>query len=119
VHPYIPLLAVTVEQVEELAYGALYVHGDRGPGRGPVRRDARADRAAQRSRGRADGKAVPLSNSPGARDGARTTFEGFDEPHRLYLPRQLKAHETMVNNLDKRILEDPWGLYVGTAGEPG
>jgi hypothetical protein len=43
----------------------------------------------------------------------------FDEPHRLFLPRQLQAHETMVANLEKRILEDPWGLYVGTAGEPG
>jgi hypothetical protein len=25
----------------------------------------------------------------------------------------------MVANLEKRVLEDPWGLYVGTAGEPG
>src|SRR3546814_4575206 len=69
--------------------------------------------------GRADGKAVPLSNSPGSRDGARTTFQFFDEPHRLILPRQVVAHETLVANLEKRVLEDPWGLYVGTAGEIG
>lgn len=116
--PYIPLLAVTVEQVEELAYGALYVMVTEGPDADMF--DATLDRIVRLGPGgRADGKCVPLSNSPGARDGARTTFQGFDEPHRLFLPRQLAAHETMVANLEKRVLEDPWGLYVGTAGEPG
>lgn len=116
--PYIPLLAVTVEQVEELAYGALYVLCTEGPDADLF--DATLERIIRLGPGgRADGKAVPLSNSPGARDGARTTFQGFDEPHRLHLPRQVQAHETMVANLEKRVLEDPWGLYVGTAGEPG
>lgn len=116
--PYIPLLAVTVKQVEELAYGALYVMVTEGPDADLF--DASLDRILRLdARGRADGKAVALSNSPGARDGARTSFQGFDEPHRLFLPRQVSAHETMVANLEKRVLEDPWGLYVGTAGEPG
>jgi hypothetical protein len=116
--PYIPLLAVTVEQVEELAYGALYVIVTEGPDADLF--DASLERVIRLDEhGRADGKAVPLANSPGARDGARTTFQGFDEPHRLFLPRQVAAHETMVANLEKRVLEDPWGAYVGTAGEPG
>lgn len=116
--PYIPLLAVTVEQVEELAYGALYVLCSEGPDAGLF--DATKDRIVRLGPGgAADGKCVPLSNSPGSRDGARTTFQGFDEPHRLYLPRAKAAHETMVANLEKRVMEDPWGLYVGTAGEPG
>ncbi|MGH1563044.1 hypothetical protein [Mumia sp. DW29H23] len=118
VDPYIPLLAVTVEQVEELAFGALYMMVTEGPDADLF--DATQERIVRLDeRGRADGKAVPLANSPGARDGARTTFQGFDEPHRLHLPRQVAAHETMVANLEKRVLEDPWGLYVGTAGEPG
>lgn len=116
--PYIPLLAVTVEQVEELAYGALYYMVTEGPEADLF--DATLDRIQRLSpMGRADGKAVALSNSPGSRDGARTTFQGFDEPHRLYLPRQRQAHETMLGNMSKRPLEDPWSLYVGTAGELG
>lgn len=118
VSPYIPMLAVTVEQVEELAYGALYYMITEGPEADLF--DATNERIVRLSpNGRADGKAVPLSNSPGSRDGARTTFQFFDEPHRLVLPRQIEAHETMVANLEKRVLEDPWGLYVGTAGELG
>jgi hypothetical protein len=116
--PYIPLLAVTVEQVEELAYGALFYMVTEGPDADLF--DATLERIVRLSpAGRADGKAIALSNSPGARDGARTTFQGFDEPHRLHLPRQKKAHETMLGNMSKRVLEDPWSLYVGTAGEPG
>lgn len=118
VDPYIPMLAVTAEQVEELAYGALYVMVTEGPDAELF--DATNEHIIRLSAsGRADGKAVPLSNSPGSRDGARTTFQCFDEPHRLILPRQVEAHETMVANLEKRVLEDPWGLYVGTAGEIG
>ncbi len=118
VDPYIPLLAVTVEQVEELAYGALYTMITEGPDADMF--DATLERIIRLGpTGAADGKCVPQSNSPGARDGARTSFQGFDEPHRLYLKRQVDAHETMVANLEKRSLEDPWGLYVGTAGEPG
>lgn len=117
-NPYIPMLAVTVEQVEELAFGALTVMCSEGPESAcfdvTLERIVRLD-----ERGRADGKAVPLSNSPGARDGARTTLNCFDEPHRLYLPRQRDAHTTMDANLPKLPSEDPWSLYVGTAGEPG
>lgn len=116
--PYIPMLAVSVEQVEELAFGALYYIVSEGPDADlfdvSLERVQRLD-----ARGRADGKAVALANSPGARDGARTTLNCFDEPHRLYLPRQIKAHDTMDANLPKRPLDDPWSLYVGTAGEPG
>lgn len=117
-HPFIPLLATTVEQVEELAYGAmLYMVQEFDDAH---LFDATLDRIQRLGPGgRNDGEAKALSNSPGARDGARTTFQGFDEPHRLFLPRQRAAHETMLGNMAKRPMEDPWSLYVGTAGEPG
>jgi hypothetical protein len=116
--PYVPMLAVSVEQVEELAFGALTYIVSEGPDADLF--DVSKERICRLDeRGREDGKAIPLANSPGARDGARTTMNCFDEPHRLYLPRQLEAHRTMDANLPKRPLDDPWSLYVGTAGQPG
>lgn len=116
--PYIPMLAYSVDQVEELAYGALRYIVENGPDADlfdvSLERIMRLD-----ERGREDGKAVPLAQSPNARDGARTTLNAYDEPHRLYLPRMKQAHATMEANLPKRPLESPWSLYVGTAGEPG
>lgn len=116
--PYVPMLAYSLDQVEELAYGALKFIVENGPDADlfdvSLERILRLD-----DYGRADGGAWPLAQSPDARDGARTTMNAFDEPHRLYLPRHLKAHTTMDANLPKRPLDDPWSLYVGTAGKLG
>lgn len=116
--PYIPMMAVTEEQVSELAYGVLKYIVEEGPDADLF--DSSLERILRLSRsGKADGRAVPVSNAPGSRDGALTTFQHFDEPHRLYLPSQRGAHETMLQNLHKRPLEDPWVLYTSTAGQPG
>ncbi|MGB8019992.1 MAG: hypothetical protein WCF04_02060, partial [Candidatus Nanopelagicales bacterium] len=52
-------------------------------------------------------------------DGARTTFAGIDEGHRMASPRLLAAHRTMLANLPKRMGSDPWQLETTTAFEPG
>lgn len=116
--PYIPMLAVTVDQVEELAYNVLLTICTEGPDADLF--DAGLERIIRLGdRGQADGKAVPLAQSPGARDGARTTFAGYDETHRLVSARHRAAYETMEANLPKRPLDDPWSLGITTAGEPG
>lgn len=116
--PYVPMLAYSLDQVEELAYGALKYIVENGPDADLF--DSSQERILRiDENGRADGGAWPLAQSPDSRDGARTTLNAFDEPHRLYLPRHIKAHSTMDANLPKRPLEDPWSLYVGTAGQPG
>jgi len=116
--PYIPMLAYSEEQVTELAYQVLYTVVTEGPDNELF--DAQKERIHRLSPiGRSAGVALPLSNSPNARDGARTTFQCFDEPHRMYLPKQRSAHETMLANMPKRPLEDPWAMYASTAGEPG
>lgn len=116
--PYIPMLAYTEEQVMELAYGVLFTVVTEGPDADLF--DAGLDRIIRLGdTGRADGKAVPLANSPNSRDGARTTFQYYDETHRLSLPSHLAAYETMEANLPKRPLDDPWSLGTTTAGRPG
>lgn len=112
--PYIPMVAYTEEQTEELAYGALYVIVTEGPDVDLF--DPGLERI-QRAAG--DGKAEALSSSPSARDGARTTFQHFDETHRMTLPRLVAAHQTMLANIPKRPLADPWSLETTTAPEPG
>lgn len=114
IDPYIPMLAYTEEQSEELAYGALVVM----LGEGPAARDfdIGVERVMRKS---GDGKATALANAPDARDGARTTHELFDETHRLRSPNQIKAHRTMLANLPKRRLADAWANEISTAPAPG
>jgi len=112
--PYIPMLAYTEEQSEELAYSALMVMLSEGPRPEPY--DFGKERIMRRT---GDGKAAALATAPDARDGARTTFQLFDESHRLVLPNQREAHRTMLANLPKRRMADPWSLEVTTAPQPG
>lgn len=112
--PYIPMVAYTEEQSEELAYGALLCILSEGP----LADDF--DLGLQRiMRKGGDGKAVALASVPDSRDGARTTWQHFDETHRFVLPRLREAHRTMLANLPKRRLADPWSLETTTAPEPG
>lgn len=116
--PYIPMLSYTKDQTEELAYGALKAILEESDDADLF--DIGNERIIRLDdRGKDGGKAVPLAGSPNARDGARTTFQLFDEPHRLYTPMLHAAHNTMSANLPKRPDADAWSLYVGTAGELG
>jgi hypothetical protein len=112
--PYIPLVAYTEEQSDELAYGALRNIIERSP-----RADAYDVGLERIMRKDGAGKAVSLAAAPSARDGARTTFQGFDETHRFTLANLKKAHRTMMANLPKRLLADPWALEITTAFSPG
>lgn len=112
--PYIPMVAYTEEQSDELAYGALKTILEESPIAHLF--DIGLERIVRRS---GDGRAVSLSSSPSARDGARTTFAVFDETHWWTLPRLKQAHQTMLANLPKRRAADAWALEVTTAPEPG
>jgi phage terminase large subunit-like protein len=112
--PYIPLVAYTEEQSDELAYGALKAILEESPIRDDF--DIGIERIMRKH---GDGKAVSLSTSPSARDGARTTFQLADETHWWTSPKLIKAHQTMMANLPKRKLADAWALEVTTAPELG
>lgn len=113
--PFIPMVAYTEEQTEELAYGALkYIieHSEE------LSRDLEAFQA-ECIRRSGFGKAVALASSPNSNDGARTTFQHFDETHRMVLDRLKASHQTMMANLPKRYLADAWSLETTTTYAPG
>jgi phage terminase large subunit-like protein len=112
--PYIPMVAYTEEQSEDLAYGALRVILELSDVAGDF--DIGLERILRKDGG---GKAVALASAPDARDGARTTFQHFDETHRFTLARLVRAHQAMLANIPKRRLADPWSLETTTAPEPG
>lgn len=113
--PYIPLLASTEEQSEELAYGAVRVIlGESKTLRGLV--DIGLERCEVIKGG---GKVLAVATAPNQADGARTTFNGFDETHRLVQPRHKAAHRTMLANVPKRKIADAWSMETTTSFGPG
>jgi phage terminase large subunit-like protein len=112
--PYIPMVAYTEEQTEELAYAALLVMVQEGDDADLF--DAGLERITRID---GSGKAVALAAAPDSRDGARTTHQHFDEPHRMTADRLKRAHQTMLANIPKRPLAEPWSLSTTTAGVPG
>jgi phage terminase large subunit-like protein len=112
--PYIPMVAVTEEQSEDLGYGAVkailencelgnsyYVGEER-----ILHRDS-------------PGEMKAMASAPSARDGARTTFQHFDEPHLYVALRLRETHSTMLRNIPKRREADPWSLETSTMYGPG
>ena len=117
VEPYVAMVAFTLEQTEELGFNVLRTILQDGPLSEDF--DIGLERiVVMDARGRAAGKAVPLTGAPGARDGARTTHNSFDETHRMTSPRLMKAHTTMLQNTYKRQMADAWSLETTTMYDP-
>lgn len=118
VDPFIPMVAYTEKQTDELAYRALFTMITEGPDADLF--DTGLDRILRLDDyGRPDGKAVALAAAPDSNDGARTTFQHFDETHRFTSDRLIAAHETMQQNIPKRTQSDPWSCKTTTAFDPG
>jgi hypothetical protein len=112
--PYIPLVAYTEEQGETTIYGALKAILERSA----VVKDFDIG-LARVMRKDGTGRAEALAAEPNARDGARTTFQVFEETHRWYTPRLKAAYQTMSLNIPKRRTADAWSLEVTTSYKPG
>lgn len=114
VDPYMPMLAFTEDQTNDLAYAALYVMCTEGPDADLF--DATLE---QITRAYGDGKAVAVATAPDTNDGARTTWQHFDESHRLRSERHKAAVQTMRNNLPKRVIADAWEMETTTTYAEG
>lgn len=114
VSPYVPLLAPTKDQLDDLAYGAAMT----------IIQDIEdADlfdvtRERIQVQGEAESRILPVAASAGRLDGLKPTFQCIDESHRMFDDRHHKAVQTMENNLTKRMVDDPWQLVTTTAGDP-
>ncbi|HEV2071094.1 MAG TPA: hypothetical protein VGR26_14990 [Acidimicrobiales bacterium] len=112
--PYIPMVATTEEQSEDLAYGAVLAileHCELGAGY-YLGQEEIHHRAAP-------GVIKPMASSPKGREGARTTFQHFDETHLFTSERLREAHRTMLQNILKRVGADSWSLETTTMYAPG
>lgn len=112
--PYIPMVAYTEEQADELGYWSAHeilAHSELGMGY-----DIGLDRISHRS---SPGRMQALASAPSARDGARTTFQWFDETHLFVTERLRMAHATMLRNIPKRVAADAWTLETTTMYDPG
>ena len=112
--PFIPLLAPTLEQLKDLAYGAaMEIVKD-------IDDAALFDPNKERImiNGEGESKIIPVAASAGRLDGQKPTFQGIDESHRMVEDRHIAAVTTIENNLSKRFADDPWQLSTTTAGDP-
>jgi len=112
--PYIPMVAYTEEQVEELGYWTAHeilTHCELGNAY-----DVGLERITHRS---VAGRMQALATAPSARDGARTTFQWFDETHLFNGDRHRRTHATMLRNIPKRVAADAWTLETTTMYDPG
>jgi hypothetical protein len=112
--PYIPMIAYTQEQSDELCFTALRTILENS-----LLKDDFIIGLERIERKKGGGKCEALPSSPNALDGARTTFAVEDETHRWTLPRLQNAHTVMQTNISKRKIADGWLLEVTTAPEPG
>lgn len=114
--PFIPMLAYTEDQSEELGFGALHKILSQNSCAWVDDFDIGLERIMRTS---GDGKAVALANAPDQADGDRTTFQHKDEPHRWVLPRHKETDQVTRANLLKRPMADPWELGTTTMYAPG
>lgn len=111
--PYIPIVAYTEEQADELGYWSAHEmlsHCELGNAY-----DIGLERIQHRSE---PGRMQALAAAPSARDGARTTFQWFDETHLYVSDRHHRVHSTMQRNIPKRIKADAWTLETTTMYDP-
>ncbi len=121
--PLIKCLATEESQAGNTFENAAFVLGDWGPdehpdiyaGVGGVRRYQSAS-AVYLPGG---GEVRASTSGSASKDGGKETFVVPDESHLYVLPELRSMYATVMRNLGKRKLADPWALQTTTAYRPG
>ena len=121
--PLIKCLATEESQAGNTFENAAFVLGDWGPdehpdiygGIGGVRRYQSAS-AVYLPHG---GEVRASTSGSASKDGGKETFVVPDESHLYVLPELRSMYATVMRNLGKRKLADPWALQTTTAYKPG
>lgn len=121
--PLIKCLATEESQAGNTFENAAYVLGEWGPdehpdvfhGIGGVRRHQSAT-AVYLPGG---GEVRATTSGAASKDGGKETFVVPDESHLYVLPELRSMYATVMRNLGKRKLAEPWALQTTTAYRPG
>ncbi len=121
--PLIKCLATEESQAGNACENAAFVLGEWGPdehpdvfaGVGGVRRHQSAT-AVYLPNG---GEVRASTSGSASKDGGKETFVVPDESHLYVLPELRSMYATVMRNLGKRKLADPWALQTTTAYKPG
>ena len=121
--PLIKCLATEESQAGNTFENAAFVLGEWGPDQHPdVYRGTSGVRKYQSASAvyLPDGGEVRASTSGSAsKDGGKETFVVPDESHLYVLPELRSMYATVMRNLGKRKLAEPWALQTTTAYRPG
>lgn len=113
--PYIPVSATTLEQNEDTLWGAIYASTTEGPLVDEYALDVTLDGIVELHTG---GEMKPVTSSSISRDGGKPSFTPRDELHLWYRPDLRLLNDTLLRNLRKRPLAEPWTLGATTAWAP-
>lgn len=114
--PFIPVAATTLEQSEDTLWGAVYAIASEGPLSDEYALDITQLGIVELDTG---GEMKPVTSSSIARDGGRPSFTPRDETHLYYSAELRRFDDTLLRNLRKRPMADPWALATTTAWSPG
>lgn len=114
--PFIPVAATSLEQSEDTLWGAVYAIASEGPIADEYALDITLLGITELDTG---GEMKPVTSSSISRDGGRPSFTPRDETHLYFAPELVRFNDTLLRNLRKRQIADPWALATTTAWAPG
>lgn len=111
--PFIRVMATELGQAKSTTYSAIAAMLDHER-MAPAWSGHEKDIGKQRILGPDGSEIRPSTSGSASKDGGRETFVVWEELHLYRLPEQWEVYETVMRNLPKRRLADPWAMGATT-----